>query len=142
MNFEIQFENVKKLNLPNDHFVVVGSGALSVREIRDSKDIDVIVTELLWSQMIKKYKVGVNSFGVENLELDDDIEILNPAQSIFGNSEIIPLEEIFKKADVFDGIRFINLDHLKKFKKELGREKDLKDIDLIDTYIKSRVVLQ
>lgn len=140
MNFQKQLENLKNLNLPTNHFVVVGSGALSIRGIRDSEDIDVIVTESLWNQMIKKYKVGINSFGVENLELENDIEILNPAQSIFGNSKIVPMKDIFEKADMFDGIKFLNLDHLKKIKIELGREKDLKDVDLIDNYLKSKMV--
>lgn len=135
MNFQTQFENLKKLNLPIDQFVVVSSGALSVRGIRDSEDIDVIVTESFWDQLIKKHKAGVNKFGIENLELENDIEILNPAQSIFGNSSIVPIEDVFEKSDMFDGIKFINLDHLKKIKKELGREKDLKDIELIDDYL-------
>lgn len=141
MKFKTQFENLKKLNLPTDHFVVVSSGALSVRNLRDFEDIDVVVTESLWNEMIKKYKVGINSFGVENLELESDIEILNPAQSIFGNSKIVPIKEIFEQADIFDGIKFINLDHLKKIKKELGREKDLKDIALIDNYLKTKMAI-
>ena len=140
MNFKKQFENFKKLNLPPNQLVVVGSGALSIRGIRDSEDIDVVVTESLWSQLIKQYKVGINSFGVENLEIEDDIEILNPTQSIFGNSRSVPIEEIFNKADEFDGIKFINLDHLKKIKKELGREKDLNDIALINDYLSKKII--
>lgn len=141
MNFKKQFKNLKKLNLPTDQFVVVSSGALSIRGIRDSEDIDVIVTESLWNQMIKRYKVGVNSFGIENIELENDIEILNPFQSIFGNSKIVPREELFEKADIFDGIKFINLDHLKKIKIELGREKDLKDVALIDDYLETKMAV-
>jgi hypothetical protein len=141
MNFQIQFENLKKLNLPIDQFVVVSSGALSIRGIRDSEDIDVLVTESLWNEVIKKYKIGVNSFGIENIELENDIEILNPTQSIFGNSKIIPRDEIFEKADVFDGINFINLVHLKKIKKELGREKDLRDIVLIDNHLRKKTIV-
>lgn len=142
MNFQTQFENLKKLNLPNDQFVVVSSGALSVRGIRDSEDIDVIVTESLWNEMIKKHKVGINSFGIENLELENDIEILNPVQSIFGNSKIVPRNEIFEKADIFGGVKFINLDHLKKIKKGLGRDKDLRDIALIDNYLNRKMVVR
>lgn len=139
MNFKTQFENLKKLNLPTDQFVVVGSGALSIRGIRDSEDVDVVVTELLWNQMIKIYKVRISSSGAETLELENDIEILNPVQSIFGNSKNVSRNEIFEKADMIDGIKFINLDHLKKIKKELGREKDLKDIALIDDYLKTKM---
>ena len=141
MNFKTQFENLKKLNLPTDQFVVVGSGTLSIRGIRDSEDVDVIVTELLWNQMIKEYPIGMNSFGIQNLELENDIEILDPTQSIFGNSKIVPRKDIFEKADIFDVIKFINLDHLKMIKKKLGREKDLKDISLIDDYLKTKTVV-
>jgi len=140
MKFQEKFESLKKLNLPPDQFIVVSSGALSIRGIRDSEDIDVIVTESLWNKMIKEYPVGVNSFGIQNLELENDIEILNPTQSIFGNSKIVPMNDIFEKADIFDGIKFINLDHLKMIKKELGREKDLRDISLIDDYLKTNAV--
>ena len=83
----------------------------------------------------KKYKVGINDWGIENLQLENDIEILNPAQSIFGNSEIVPMEEIFEKADMFDNIKFINLEHLRKIKLKLGREKDLLDVKLIDKHL-------
>lgn len=135
MNFQKQFENLKKLNLPTDQFVVVSSGALSIRGIRDSKDIDIIVTETLWDDMIKKHPTGINSFGIENIELENDIEILHPVQSLFGNSQIVPVQELFEKADVFDGIKFINLDHLKILKMELGRERDIEDINLINNYL-------
>lgn len=47
MNFKSQFEHLKKLDLPKDQFVVIGSGALSIRGIRGAKDVDVIVTESL-----------------------------------------------------------------------------------------------
>lgn len=135
MNFQAQFNSLKKLNLPTDQFVVVGSGSLSVRGIRESLDLDVIVTQSLWGEMTKKYLVRINSFGAEDLDLENEIEILNPVQSIFGNSGIIPVEQIFEKADLFDGIKFINLDHLSKIKLKLNREKDLKDIELINQYL-------
>lgn len=139
MNFKTQFENLKKLNLPTDQFVVVSSGALSVRGIRDSNDLDVIVTESLWNEMAKEYPIIVNNFGVQTLELNSEIEILNPVQSMFGNSTIVSIEEIFKKADEFDGIKFINLDHLKRIKIKFGREKDLRDITLIDEYLNKNI---
>ena len=87
MDFNTQLQHLKKLNLPPDQFMVVSSGALSVRGIRESKDIDVIVTDSLWSELTKKYKVELNEWDVERINLDNDIEILNPTQSIFGNTK-------------------------------------------------------
>ena len=36
---------------------------------------------------------------------------------------------MIKSADIFAGHRFLNLDLLKKFKANMGREKDLKDVE-------------
>ena len=140
MNLNTQIKNLKKLDLPNDNFVVVGSGALAIRGIREAQDIDIIVTHSLWDEMAQKYKIGLNQWGIENICLNNDIEILNPVQSIFGNSKYIPAQEIFNKADMFYGIKFINLEHLKKIKEQLGRKIDLQDIVLIDDFIKYRQI--
>ena len=134
-NFQIQFEELKNLDLPPNQFLVVGSGPMSIREIRDSEDIDVIVTLDLWNELIRTYSVEPNSWGVERISIGDNIEILNPDQSIFSNSSIIPVDDVHSQADTFDGIKFLHLEHLKVFKKKLGREKDLRDIELIDRYI-------
>ena len=44
--------------------------------------------------------------------------------------------EAIASAMIIDGIYFMNLKELKKFKKALGREKDFADIKLIDEYLK------
>lgn len=133
MNFNDHIESLKALNLPFSDFVVVGSGALAVRGIREAKDLDVIATDSLWADLIKKYPVVLQN-GIERIQFENDIEILNPNQSLFGNSEVVPVGEIFTEADIFDGIKFINLEHLKKIKLKLGREKDYQDIELIKEY--------
>ena len=135
MNIKSQIKNLKKLNLPTDQYVIVGSGALAIRGLREAKDLDVIVTQSLWDKMRKKYDVAPNSWGVECMVLPHDIETLNPQQSIFGNSKIVLREEIFAQAEMFDGVPFMSLEHLKKIKLELGREIDLKDVEMIDAYL-------
>ncbi|MEI6843008.1 MAG: hypothetical protein WCK48_00640 [bacterium] len=137
MDFSTQLSNLKKLNLSAGQFLVVSSGALAVRGIREAKDIDVVVTQELWDELITKYPV-VSQSGVDRVVLPDDIEILSPHQSVFGNSEIVPLEEMFGHADTFHGVKFINLEHLKKIKLKLGREKDMKDIELIDAFLNTK----
>ncbi len=139
MYFKRQIENIKQINFPDDQFAVVSSGSLAVRGIREANDIDIIVTPTLWKDLIKRYQVNINESGVETIALENDIEILNPSQSIFGNSKVIPLSEIIESADVFNGVKFINLDHLKAMKNELGREKDLRDIALIENYQKNSI---
>lgn len=137
MDFKSKLESLKRLNLPNSDFIIVSSGALAIRGIREARDIDVVVTKTLWNELSEKYPVVLED-NVERIHFDNDIEILNPKQSIFGNSELLPLEEMFKEADVFEDIKFINLNHLKKVKQKVGREKDLNDIVLIDNYLESQ----
>lgn len=137
MDFNLEIKKLKKLNLPSSNFVIVGSGPLAIKGIRDSKDLDIIVTPPLWNELIKKYKVSKNEWGVEILSINDFIEILNPKDSLFGNSKVVPVDDIFKNADVIYGIKFINLEHLKKIKVSMGREKDLDDVRLIDQYLYS-----
>lgn len=43
-------------------------------------------------------------------------------------------EEAIQTATIIDGIPFMNLNELCKFKEALGRDKDFKDIELIREY--------
>lgn len=45
-------------------------------------------------------------------------------------------DELLKDADIIDGIAFLSLRNLRMFKLSSGREKDLKDVTLIDSYLK------
>jgi hypothetical protein len=134
MNFTSHLENIKKLKLPKRQFVIVSSGSLAVRGIREAKDVDMIVTPKLWDALSKKYPV-INKGGFDRLDVGNDIEVLGPGSS-FANSSVVPIEVIFTQADIFDEMKFINLNHLKKIKEKLGREKDLEDIKLIDEYLR------
>lgn len=136
MDFHSEIKKLKKLNWPQDDFVVVvGSGSLKVRGIRESKDLDIIVTQSLWDKLVEEYEVSRNESGVEAIFINEIVEILSPKDSLFGNSKVIPVDEIFENADVIDGIKFINLEHLKKIKLYMGRDKDLEDVRLIDQYL-------
>jgi hypothetical protein len=48
MPFAEQLNELRKLNLPRDGFVICGSGPLAVRGIRDSHDVDLVVKKKLW----------------------------------------------------------------------------------------------
>ena len=133
-SFQVHLKNLKELDLPASDFVVISSGALAVRGIREAKDLDVIVKGPLWNELKKKYNV-VKENGVDRINCGNNIEILG-ANSVFTDSTVVPINEIFEKADVFDDTNYISLEHLKKIKLKLGREKDLQDIKLIDEYIK------
>lgn len=125
-------EEVKALNLPEGEYVVVGSGALSVRGIREHDDIDLQVSDELyeklkadgWEEREKTeghfhlYKGNVevarNFLHIEKCDLDP--------------------RQVIDEADVIEGIPFMRLEHLVQLKKVMSREKDLKDIELIKNW--------
>lgn len=126
-------EKLKSLNLPADQYVVISSGILDVLGIRKANDIDLSITKELhdelrktgdWEEDVRYGKVFL---------LKEDIEI-NPEVS--WDDYKTTTKELIETAQVIDGINFMNLEEVIKFKKALGREKDFKDIELIEEYLK------
>lgn len=136
MNLQERLKDLKALQLPASDFMIVSSGALAIRGIREARDLDVIVTQSLWDELAKRFPVVLVD-GTERIEVDNEIEILNPKDSAFGEKSPVPLDVLFKEADVFEGIRFNNLAHLKIIKQAMGRDKDIRDIQLINNYLAS-----
>jgi hypothetical protein len=127
-------KQLDKLNLPKEQYVIVGSGSLGARKIRESHDLDVLVTEELWQNLRLKYAL-TKIKPVENIDIGD-VQILGHG-SMFRTTEIASVEEIIKTADIIYDHKFINLNLLKKFKLREGREKDLNDVRLIDKYLQT-----
>jgi hypothetical protein len=46
------------------------------------------------------------------------------------------VEKMIKEADIIDGLPFVKLEYLIEWKKFFRREKDLKDIELIEEFLK------
>src|ERR1700733_10485656 len=47
------FEEVKKLHFPLGQYVIVGSGTMAAKNIRESHDIDIVVSEKLFNECKK-----------------------------------------------------------------------------------------
>jgi hypothetical protein len=128
------FDQVKSLNLPLGQYVVVGGGVLAAHGIRDFKDIDILITEELFDELKKNgWTVKVTSWGSNNVV--NGIVEAGPSISSCKNYEP-DITKVIKEADIINGIPFMDLHELMKFKKALGREKDLVDIALIKNYLK------
>lgn len=118
-------EEVKKLKLPPDQYAVFGSGPLAIRGLRENEDIDVLVKPELWEELAKKHKP------------------LKECLIVIGNIDILKhwkpwltdVNKLIDAADIIDGIRFVKLEHVLEWKKKRGKEKDKKDIELIEEYL-------
>jgi len=129
--FQKLLDKLKKLNLPDGEYAVYGSGPLAVREIREAKDLDVIVTDNLYQKLKEKYPKDSKW---EMLKIEE-IEI-HPSWA--WEPKITDLKGVIKRAEVIKGLRFVRLDDLLNCKKKMGREKDFDDIKLIENFMKNK----
>jgi hypothetical protein len=125
-NFKILLDELRKLNLPSDQYAIFGSGPIAIRGIREGNDIDLIVKPQLWKKLLNKYPLKN-----EKSIVIDKLEIFKDWSPWFNETN-----ELVDNADIFDGIRFVKLKYVLLWKKKFAREKDLKDVILIEDYLK------
>jgi len=124
--FKKKLDELKKLNLPTEKYAIFGSGPLAIRGIRNSRDIDVIVKKDLWNKLTKNWSLtNTNNKFIRVGE----IEIYKDWEPWFKD-----INKLIDNAEVFDNIRFVKLEDVLNWKKASGREKDKKDIKLIEKY--------
>ena len=133
MKFQKLITKLKKLNLPADQYVIISSGVLAVRGIREANDLDIVVTKSLWQELTQKYKTEETQHR-QVVRPDPDIEILGPAHN--PDDDLFDMDELVKNSsELIGGIPYLKLETVKVIKQKMGRDKDLKDIELIDHYL-------
>lgn len=127
------FQKVKLLNLPLGKYVVVGGGILEAYGIRDTKDVDIAVTEDVYDSLKKHGWVEIiTSTGRKILQKDIYEVGINWTYGKYNPS----LEHLINTAVLIQDIPFVNLSEIIAFKKEINRDKDRVDISLIKKYLK------
>ena len=124
-------ERVKGLHFPSGKYVVVGSGILEALGIRTANDADIAVTPDLY-QALRATGEWREEERYGKIFLGEDGVDINPQLS--WSDYPTSTEEAIASATIIDGVPFMNLNELKRFKVALGREKDKKDIALIENY--------
>lgn len=132
MKIEELLQKVKDLNLPKGQYAIFGSGPMTVRNLKDANDIDIIVTENVFNECKNKreWRNGVSTCGSENLS-KEGIEILKD----WGPGEW-NVAELIKNAEIIDDLPFVRLEDVVRWKRVYAREKDFKDIKLIEDYLR------
>lgn len=124
-------KRIKELNLPLGKYVVVG-GAMEAMGIRKANDIDVVVTKDLFDELIRKgWKVH------ENRMLKSEGVDVFPDYS-WRDKYVANTEELIENANVIDGVPYVQLEELLKWKKAAARSKDLKDVELIESFLREK----
>ncbi len=129
---------IKALNLPIGQYVVFGSAVMEIYDIRKAKDIDIVVTEDLYKELKKRgWKRKWNFKRVltcKALNLEGNEAFTN----LHWKDYQVKTEDLVKNAELIEGIPFMSLKDYLFYKKHLPREKDKKDVELIENYLRNK----
>jgi len=128
---------LQKIGLNPDNSIVIGSGILEALRIRKSEDIDMVISQEKYDLLKKSGNFKIAKIRGRNILVDDKFEIWKDWY-VLGKS--YNLGDLTKQSTVIDGVRYVSLDFLFKVKKSWlhqkdVREKDIKDIKLIENYL-------
>lgn len=104
---------------------------MDVLGIRKAEDIDILVSPRLYNELENK---GWKKHEKYNILQDKD-KICGAKVTLDFMKENYSLEEIMPFAVIIDDIPFMSLEMLADAKRQMGREKDLRDIKLIEEYL-------
>ena len=128
-------ERVKELGLPLDQIIIIGSGILDQLGIRQSADIDVATNREALEEIarsdgwVEKLDKNQRQYLVKH---DGSVEIWDGWEI---DGRVVEYDELLDYAVEYDGVKFVNLDFLRRWKNWRGREKDMQDVRLIDEYL-------
>ena len=137
-----KFAAIKELDLPIGQYAITGSGTLGIRNLREIGDIDIIVTAELWNVLTAKYGV-TDEAGVKKIVFPDGIvEALGECS--FDAEKKDPdaptIADRIANAEIIEGLPFESLEHVLYYKRKMGREKDVRDVLIIEEWQKSKRV--
>ncbi len=128
------FKKLKELNLPKGKFAVFGSGPIGIRGLREIGDLDVIVAEDIFNDFEKRpdFELDQKKSGNEYLK-KDGIEFYKNWHPGDWN-----INKLIQDAETIDDLPFVKLEEVLKWKQLKGRDKDIKDIEIIENYLKKQ----
>ena len=116
------------LGLSRDSYAVFGSGPMGVRGLRESGDLDIIVSPELWADLAQRYPIRHKAEG--SAVVIGDIEVWDSWHPAAG-----PLADLIAGAEEIRGYRFVRLDKVLEWKAASARPKDRADAELIRRYL-------
>lgn len=122
---------IDKYDLPKNRILIFGSSVLAVHGLRKNKDLDIIVPKDLFKELSsnKLFTIGIASSGEKFLkDRSGNMEIYFSAGILK-----VDLKILLKRADNINGYLFMSVEDMIRWKKKMGREKDLEDVKLLET---------
>ena len=120
---------LNQLNFPKDKYALGTSGSLVLFGIKEkANDLDIDCDSVFYDSFLKKgYKEWVyypkEGHTARIIDLSEEVQLIR--------------KESLNREDIvfIDGFPVYSVESVRKFKEFLGREKDKKDIELIDSYL-------
>ena len=136
MKLEIK-ANLNELGLNPDNAVFIGSGILSALNLRESKDIDVIVTEENYKKLSDNSRFKKEQNHGREILADDLFEI-GTNWTVVGKTW--QFDDLLNHSTVIDGVRYNTIEFLLDAKRRWitdgeGRKKDIDDVKLMEQYL-------
>ena len=118
------------LGVSSTELIIVGSGILDLLGIRPNNDIDLLISkETFYKIAGHSHEILQRPDGSEKIEVDD-IELMH---DWYGKK----VSDAAIKTTVIDGIKFMSIEEVHRWKALLDRSKDQADILLIDKYLEN-----
>ncbi len=118
------------LGISSTEPIIVGSGILDMLGIRPSNDIDLLISkETFYKIADHGHEILQRPDGSEKIEVDN-VELM---YDWYGKK----VSDTVIKTTVIDGIKFMSIEEVRRWKALLDRSKDQADILLIDKYLES-----
>ena len=127
-------DRVKELGLPLEQIIVIGSGILDQLGIRRAADIDVVTNREVLEEIassdgwVEKLDKNQRQYLVKH---DGSVEIWDGWEF---DGQVVGYDDLLSHSVVYDNVRFVNLEFLRRWKNWRGREKDIRDVELIDEW--------
>lgn len=137
MNLHTQelFEGIKHLWLPKGQYVIMGSASLAAHGVREYKDVDILVSQELFNQLLDQGWVRQEKWPDCLISPDGTYEATVSVWTSFP----VTVETVLPTADYINGIPFCSLPDLLNIKIDLKRDKDLKDVELIKHFLNDNI---
>ena len=135
------FSIIEGLDLLKGEWVVFGGACLTARSIRSTADLELFVTRRLYMTLAKngwKERVTGSTGANYVTKIFGEIPVL--AFITCGSEKWQPrVHNYLKQPEIIDGVPFMPLSEMYKWKAATARPKDLDDIKLIDNYWQSKI---
>lgn len=130
MNKQEILKKIKKYNLPKDDFVIISGAAMVFHGLKDTtNDLDVTVKPSLEKFLRDNYNTRLDWYDESTNKgiyyLNDELNFSSNLKEIFDNKEY----------SIINGYKVQNIDSIIKLKQKLNREKDQKDLHLLNNQL-------